>query len=256
MIRLATGLALLLIFALAGAAEAQSVPGIDRRFIRQAESPEDVVTTLEIVLLLTVLTLAPAILVMMTSFTRIVIVLSFVRRALATQELPPTQVIIGLALILTTMVMMPTLVEIKDQALVPYIDGEISQKAAFERSLKPIRVFMFKHVHKQDLRLFIDIEQQALPLEKRKLPATADDVGTHLLVAAFSISELKRSFEMGFLLYLPFLIIDLVIASVLISMGMLVLPPILVSMPFKILLFVLVDGWHLIVGEIVGSFQT
>ncbi|MBI4577931.1 MAG: flagellar type III secretion system pore protein FliP [Planctomycetes bacterium] len=247
--------ATLLPLGLPGTAEAQGIPALDQRIVRGAESPEDVVTTLEILFLLTVLTLAPSILVMTTAFTRIVIVLSFLRRALATQELPPTQIVIGLALILTFMVMGPTWIEIKDQAIVPYVDGEISQKEAFRRAMVPTRAFMFEHVRREDLRLFVDIEQGALPMETRRLPRGPDDIGTEVLVPAFVISELRKAFEMGFMLYLPFLVIDLVVSTILISMGMLVLPPILISLPFKILLFVLVDGWNLIIGEVVRSFH-
>lgn len=221
-----------------------TVPGVER-----AESPDDVVLTLEIMFMLTVLTLAPSILMMMTSFTRIVIVLSFLRRALATQELPPNQIVIGLSLILTFMIMRPTFLSIKDDALVPYIDAEISQKTAFDRSLTHMRDFMFTHVLASDLSFFLAISRTEVPDR-----VTRKDVPTLVLVPAFVISELKRAFEMGFLLYLPFVIIDLVVSSALISMGMLVLPPVLISLPFKILLFVLVDGWQLIIGSIVASF--
>lgn len=233
-----------------GTLEAQSVvpklPGIER-----AEDPSDVVTTLEVFFLLTILALAPSIMVMMTAFTRIVIVLSFVRRALATQELPPNQVIIGLSLFLTFMVMMPTLVEIKDNALTPYMEGKITQRTAFAEAEKPIRRFMLRQTRKKDIFLFLRITG-----EDKKLPPNPkySDVGTSILIPAFIISELRRAFIMGFMIFLPFVIIDLVVSSTLISMGMLVLPPILISLPFKILLFVLVDGWYLVVGSLVQSF--
>jgi flagellar biosynthetic protein FliP len=228
-------------------AQAQYVPTF--KSVGRSDNPEDVVTTLEILFLLTILTLAPAILVMMTSFTRIVIVLSFVRRALATQDLPPNQVVIGLSLILTFMVMAPAVKEIKEQALLPYMNAEITQRTAFKRAIEPLRKFMFTQTRTKDLKLFLDITKTPLPQNPKK-----SDIPTEVLVPSFVISELRRAFIMGFAIFLPFLIIDLVVASTLISMGMLVLPPILISLPFKILLFVLVDGWHLIVGSIVQSF--
>ncbi len=248
------GLALFLCM-LPGTAHAQSLPFGGGKILPADAGPDDVATTLEILALLTVLTLAPSILVMMTGFTRIVIVLSFLRQALGTQQLPPNQVLMGLALFLTFMVMGPTFKQIERQALVPYFEAEISQKEAFDRALVPLREFMFRHVRKSDLRMFVDMDQMQLPMAERKLPRNRDDISTWVLVPAFVTSELKKSFEMGFLLYLPFLIIDLVVASTLISMGMLVLPPILISMPFKILLFVLVDGWRLVIGELVESFR-
>ncbi|MDQ7778495.1 MAG: flagellar type III secretion system pore protein FliP [Planctomycetota bacterium] len=231
-------------------AHAQSVvpklPGVER-----AEDPDDVVATLEILFLLTILALAPSIIVMTTAFTRIVIVLSFVRRALATQELPPNQVVIGLALFLTFMVMMPTLVKIKDNALTPYMDGKITQRTAFAEAEKPMREFMLTQTRKKDIFLFLRITGG-----DKKLPEkpTYADIPTSVLVPAFIISELRRAFIMGFMIFLPFVIIDLVVSSTLISMGMLVLPPIMISLPFKILLFVLVDGWYLVVGSLVQSF--
>ena len=242
------------VFLLGGSAHAESgIPVFSEGIFQRAEHPEQVSTTLEILFALTVLSLAPAILILTTAFTRIVIVLSFLRRALATQELPPNQVIIGLSLFLTFMVMAPTWKVVNDQALAPYMDGEISQKEAYRRALAPIRAFMFRHVYVDDLELFAGMNMQQTGAES--LPETVDDVPTHVLIPAFVISELKRAFEMGFLLYLPFVIIDMVVASTLISMGMLVLPPILISLPFKVLLFVLVDGWSLIVGQLVQSFM-
>lgn len=232
-------------------AEAQAV-NFKPTFIERAESPEDATSTIELMLLLTVLTLAPSILIMTTAFTRIVIVLSFLRRALGTNELPPNQLLIGLALILTFMVMRPTFGAIKDEALRPYLDEEITQQEAFDRSLKELRTFMFTHVSPKDLKLFKELsEDPAAPKEWK----TYGDVDTLVLVPAFVTSEMKRGFYMGFILYLPFLVIDLVVATVLISMGMLVLPPVMISMPFKILLFVLVDGWNLIVLSTARSFQ-
>jgi flagellar biosynthetic protein FliP len=226
-------------------------------WIKREDDPRKVVTTVEILLLLTVLTLAPALVVMMTSFTRIVIVLSFLRRALATNELPPNQIVIGLSLVLATMVMMPTLRDIKRDALDPYttsdVDKMITQAEAFDRTVLHLRRFMFKHVRPQDVRLFMDITgETSRAMADGQI--TRDEVPTPILVPAFVISELRQAFIMGFVLFLPFMIIDMVVASTLISMGMLVLPPILISLPFKILLFVLVDGWHLVVGSLVESF--
>ena len=226
-------------------------------WITREDDPRKVVTTIEILILLTILTLAPAIIVMVTSFTRIVIVLSFLRRALATQELPPNQIIVGLSLILAFMVMMPTLRDIQRDALDPYTTDDkskqISQEEALERTVLHLRKFMFKHVRPQDVRLFMDITHET---EKAGADGeiTRKEIPTPVLIPAFVISELRIAFIMGFVLFLPFMIIDMVVASTLISMGMLVLPPILISLPFKILLFVLVDGWHLIVGSLVESF--
>lgn len=245
----------------AGAASAQEkkndgdglVPTVS--FLDRDENPKKVVTTLEILFLLTILSLAPAIMVLMTSFTRIVIVLSFVRRALATQDLPPNQVITGLSLILTFMVMMPTFQAIKRDALDPYTAEEpskqITQGEAFDRAVFHMRQFMFQQVRMKDIRLFLDISGKSGEI---KGDVTKADVPTEVLIPAFVISELRRAFIMGFALFIPFVVIDLVVATTLISMGMLVLPPILISMPFKILLFILVDGWHLIIGSLVKSF--
>jgi len=223
---------------------------------RDAARPENLSTTLEIALILTVLSLAPAILVMMTSFTRIVIVLSFVRRAIGTQELPPNQVITGLSLFLTFMVMTPTISAIKRDALDPYTSSvpsqQISQGVAFTRAEGHVREFMFKQARVQDVRLFMDVTKQPRPKDGEKW--MQDDVPTTVLIPSFMISELRRAFIMGFALFLPFLVIDLVVSAALLSMGMMVLPPFLISLPFKLLLFVLVDGWHLVVGSLVQSF--
>lgn len=217
---------------------------------KRSDKPDDVVTTLEIVLILTVLTLAPAILILMTSFTRIVIILSFVRRALGTQELPPNQVVIGLSLFLTFMIMSPTFNQMKNSALAPYMEGKITQPEAFNRAIEPLRNFMFSQTRAKDIQLFININKIQLTENPQK-----KDIPTEILIPAFIISELRRAFIMGFAIFLPFLIIDIVVATALISMGMLVLPPIFISLPLKIVLFVLVDGWHLIVGSIVQSFH-
>jgi len=252
---LVIGLLLAAMGSVAVAQETPPKPGVD--IVKQfddAKSPEKISTTLEIVFLLTVLSLAPALFVMVTSFTRIVIVLSFVRRALATQDLPPNQVIVGLSLILTFMVMTPTVSAIKRDAIDPYTSTDarvqITQAEAFHRSVGHVRTFMFRHARAADLTLFMDITKQP----KKTEGWTEDDVPTEVLVPAFVISELRRAFIMGFALFLPFLVIDMVVAAILISMGMVVLPPVMISLPFKILLFVLVDGWHLVVGSLVQSF--
>ena len=201
----------------------------------------------QLFLLFTVLSLAPAILVMMTSFTRIVVVLSFMRTAMGAQQTPPNQVMVSLAMFLTFFVMMPTFEASWEQGIRPYIDGDIEEKEAFEKSAKPVQKFMMKHVRDQDLELFMDmaiVGPVAIP----------DDVPIKALIPAFMISELRRAFEIGFLVFIPFLVIDMVVASVLMSMGMMMLPPIIIALPFKIIFFVLVDGWYLIVGSLVQSF--
>lgn len=202
---------------------------------------------LEIFLLLTVLSLAPAILIMLTSFTRIVMVLSLLRQAMGTNQMPPNQVIIGLSLFLTFFVMTPVWNGVHQNALQPYMDKQISAQQAFENALGPIRSFMFRQTKEKDLALFVEIA-------KMKRPRNLDDVPTTVLVPSFIISEVKAAFQIGLLLYVPFLVVDMVVASVLLSMGMMMLPPIMVSLPFKLMLFVLADGWHLIVGSLVRSF--
>lgn len=243
-------LATLGLFLAAGTAAAQGVPYFEG--FRQAKDPREVVTVLELMFLVTILSLAPAILVMTTAFTRIVIVLAFLRRALGTQGLPPNQVVTGLALFLTFMIMAPTFKRIKDDALVPYINEEITQGQMFRRAEAPLRDFMFRQTRKKDVKLFLSLAD--VKLDRAEGQVQRKDIPTYVLVPAFTLSELRRAFQMGFALFLPFLIIDLVVASTLISMGMLVLPPILISLPFKILLFVLVDGWYLIVGSLMRSF--
>jgi len=202
---------------------------------------------LQIVILLTILSLAPAILIMMTSFTRIVVVLSFLRQALGTQQAPPNQVLISLALFLTLFIMSPILTKINAEALQPYIADEITQQEALRRSATPIRAFMLRQVREKDLSLFVDIT-------KMGRPKNSDDIPTQVVIPAFMISELRIAFQIGFLVFLPFLIIDIVVGSVLMSMGMMMLPPVMVSLPFKLILFVLADGWYLIVGSLVKSF--
>jgi flagellar biosynthetic protein FliP len=209
------------------------------------DGPSSTGRLIQLFLLFTVLSLAPSILVMVTCFTRIVVVLSFLRTALGTQQTPPNQVLMSLALFLTLFIMMPTLQESWDQGIQPYIVGQIDETQAFERSAAPLRVFMLKHVRDTDLQLFADAA---------KVDTTATEVPLRVLIPAFMISELRRSFEIGFLVFIPFLVIDMVVASVLMSMGMMMLPPVMIAMPFKIIFFVLVDGWFLIVGSLIQSF--
>lgn len=212
-----------------------------------SSNPNDFVTTIQIVFLLTLLTLAPSIMMMMTSFTRIIIVFHFLRQSLATQTVPSNQILVGLAIFITFFIMRPVLTEINDQALQPFLKKEISQEQMLDRAVKPLRAFMFKQTREKDLKLFIDLQQL-------DAPKTQEDISLTTLIPAFIISELKTAFQIGFLLYLPMLLIDLVVGSVLLSMGMMMLPPIMISMPFKILLFVLVDGWYLIVESLVKGF--
>lgn len=209
--------------------------------------PKKVAIGLQILALLTVLTIAPAILIMVTSFTRIAVVLGFVRRALATQEVPPTQVLLGLALFLTFFVMAPTWNAVYNDALKPYFDEQISIQEAYKKAEAPVRQFLFKNTRVNDLALFVRMSGIAQP-------ETRDDVPTFVVVPAFLISELQTAFLIGFIIYIPFLIIDMVISSILLSMGMMMLPPVVVSLPFKIILFVLVDGWGLVIGSLVRSF--
>ncbi len=213
----------------------------------ESEDPGDVVVALEIIALLTILTLAPAILILMTSFTRLIIVFHFLRQAMGTQQSPPNQVVVGLALFLTFFIMSPVWLDVYDNALNPYIDEKINYKEAFDKAKIPVREFMLKNTREKDLAMFIKAS-------KADRPKTRDDVSLLTLIPAFIISELQTAFIIGFLLYVPFLIIDMVIASVLLSMGMMMLPPIMVSLPFKLILFVLVDGWHIVVGSMLNSF--
>ncbi len=215
--------------------------------VGQADNPQQVSVLLQVVALLTVFSLAPAILIMMTSFTRLAVAFSFLRYALGTHQMPPNQIMIGLALFLTFFIMMPVWNQVNDKALKPYLNEEISQTEALKAAMEPVRQFMFRQTRKNDLALFVSMAK----LDK---PNTPRDIPSSVLIPAFVVSELKTAFIIGFFLYVPFLIIDMVIASVLLSMGMMMLPPIMISMPFKLILFVLMDGWHLIVGSLVKSF--
>ncbi|MEA4906623.1 MAG: flagellar type III secretion system pore protein FliP [Chloroflexi bacterium] len=223
-----------------------SAPGVTLT-VDPAGQPEQVTSGVQLLVLLTVLSLAPAVLVLATSFTRIVIVLSMVRNAIGTPTIPPNQVVIGLSILLTFFIMTPVYNQVNEQALQPYLDQQIDQDTAFERAVEPVREFMFKQTRDKDIELFMDMGGY-------ERPATLDDIPTVALFPAFVISELRTAFTMGFIIYIPFLVIDLVVSSVLLSMGMMMLPPSLVSLPFKILLFVLVDGWYLITRSLTLSF--
>jgi flagellar biosynthetic protein FliP len=214
--------------------------------LEQAGGPQDAALTLQIVFLLTVLTLAPAILILLTSFTRIVVVLSFLRNALGTQAMPPNQVVVGLALFLTFFVMAPTWNAVYGDALRPYLDGEITQGTALEAAREPVQRFLLTHAREKDIALFVRLSGGTRPRGPEEVPFAA-------LVPAFVISELRTAFTIGFLLYIPFIILDMVVASTLMSMGMFMLPPMMVSLPFKLIFFVLIDGWHLVVGSLARS---
>jgi flagellar biosynthetic protein FliP len=225
-----------------------SLPSIAMNLGNGDAKPGELVNVLKIVLLLTVLTLAPAILVMMTSFTRVVIVLSFLRQSLGAQQMPPNQVIVGLSLFLSMFIMAPTWTKIQNDAVNPYLEERIDQKVAFAKAEAPLREFMFGQVREKDLELF-------LSMSKMPKPETRADVPTYVLIPSFIVSELNTAFQMGFMLYLPFLVIDMVVSSILMAMGMMMLPPMTISLPFKLLLFVLVDGWGLVIGSLVKSFN-
>ncbi|MFB6466652.1 flagellar type III secretion system pore protein FliP [Cytobacillus sp. Hz8] len=212
-----------------------------------SSSPENVSTSVKLLLLLTVLSIAPSILILMTCFTRIVIVLSFVRTALATQQMPPNQVIIGLSIFLTFFIMAPTFQEVNKTALTPLFNEEINLEQAYDKAALPFKEFMSAHTRQKDLALFLDYAKADKPKSIKDIPLTT-------LVPAFAISEIKTAFQIGFMIFIPFLVIDMVVASVLMSMGMMMLPPVMISLPFKILLFVLVDGWYLVVKSLLESF--
>ncbi len=248
-IRLLTVLFLVLYFAAEPAfalPEGLTIPGVDLT-VTPADGPEEVVDSVKLLVLITILSLAPAFLMMMTSFVRIVIVLSFVRTSLGTQQIPPNQVILGLALFLTFFVMYPVYQEVDARAVKPYLSGTVSQEEALELGAQPVKQFMLKQTREKDLALFINIAGVDRPRNRDEVPFRA-------VVPAFMISELKTAFQMGFMLFVPFLVIDMVVASILMSMGMFMLPPVMIALPFKILLFLLVDGWYLVVKSLVESF--
>ena len=215
--------------------------------MKSTNNPQEIVSSIQILILLTILTLAPAILILMTSFTRLIIVFSFLRQALGTQQMPPNQLLVGMSLFLTFFIMQPVFEKINTEALQPYVNGQMKQELAIEKALVPLRKFMFSQTRAADLELF-------LRLSKVNNPKTRADVPTTVLIPAFVISELKTAFQIGFIIYLPFLVIDMIVASVLMALGMMMLPPVVISLPFKIMIFVLVDGWSLIVGSMVKSF--
>ena len=219
--------------------------GID---IDPGNQPNEIAGSLQIIMLLTILSLAPAILIMMTSFTRIIIVLSFLRNALGTQQMPPNQILIGLALFLTFFIMAPVGAEVNSKALIPYSEGKITQEVAFENAMNPVREFMLKQTREKDLALFYELSKLEQPKDK-------DNIPNRVVIPAFIISELKTAFQIGFIIFIPFLIIDMVVSSTLMSMGMMMLPPVMISLPFKILLFIMVDGWNLVTQSIISTFK-
>lgn len=229
-------------------AEPLQIPNINLQIGSGTDKPQDFSNALQLVILLTVLTLAPAILIMMTSFTRIIVVLAFLRSSLATQQMPPNQILIGLALFLTFFVMAPTWQQANKDGLQPYLKGQITQQEAFRKGMEPIRSFMIKQTREKDLALFVK-------MAKLPRPNNFTDIPNHVLIPGFIISELKTAFQIGFVIFIPFLVIDMVVASALMSMGMMMLPPMMISLPFKILLFVLVDGWNLVIQSLMMSFH-
>jgi len=224
-----------------------TAPGVTLT-VGQANQPKDVNTGVQLLVLLTVLSLAPSIVIMATAFTRIVIVLSLLRNAIGTPTVPPTQVLVGLALLLTFFVMAPTYSKIDQTAIQPFLKGTISQDTAITNGLAPVRDFMFRQTREKDLELFVSLNGQ-------ERPKTRDDISMVVLLPAFVISELRTAFTMGFVIFIPFLVMDMVISSVLLSMGMMMLPPSLISLPFKLLLFIMVDGWYLVTQSLVTSFK-
>ena len=237
----------LIIFIVVGVIPVEAIPLPSLQLgMEDVDEPDKVSSALQILFLLTILTLAPSILIMTTSFARIIIVLSFLRQAMGTQQTPPTQVLIGLGLFLTLFVMGPTWSEINQSALQPYLNEEISQVDALKMAEAPLKSFMLGQTREKDLSLFVNLGEG--------VQANDSDVEMQSLIPAFIISELKTAFQIGFLIYIPFLILDMVVASILLSMGMMMLPPVLISLPFKLMLFVMVDGWYLIVGSLIRSF--
>lgn len=229
-------------------AQGQTIPfpkiGID---VGAASTPEDVSTTLQILLLMTILSLAPSILIMTTSYLRLIIVFHFLKTALGTQSMPPSQLLAGIALFVTFFVMAPTFSKINDEALQPLMNGQMKIEEALDKGVEPLRVFMLQNVRDEDIALFID-------MAKIELPETKADVPTYILLPAFAISELRAGFIIGFFIFIPFIMVDMIIASILLSMGMMMIPPMMISLPFKILLFILIDGWGLIIGSVIRSF--
>ena len=229
------------------AALGQEIPTFSMTLSGGEPEPGQVSLLLEVLFALTVLSLAPAILMTVTSFTRIIIVFHFIRQALGTQQMPPNQILLSLAIFMTFVIMMPTAQVINETALTPYLDEQIDFSEALRNAEQPLREFMFKHTREKDLSIFYSIAKLERPESKEQVP-------TMLLTAAYVISELKTGFTIGFMIYIPFLVLDMVVASILLSMGMMMLPPVMISLPFKILLFVMVDGWNLLTASLVNSF--
>jgi len=241
-------LTLLLLIVLANAVDAAPlIPSINLE-VGTAETPQEVSTTLQIIAVLTIVTIVPGILIMTTCFVRIVVIIGFLRNALATQNVPPNQVVLGLAMFLTFYIMSPYWSQANDNGIQPYLNGQISQEEALDNTLAPMREFMFRQTRESDLALFVN-------LSDAERPETQDDVSTFVLIPAFMISELKTGFQIGFMIYIPFIVIDMIVATTLMSMGMMMLPPVMISLPFKILLFVMIDGWHLLINSIILSFR-
>ena len=242
------GLTLTILLALTNVAGAEpTLPSVNVEF-GTADSPEKVSSTLQVIALLTIVSITPAVLIMTTSFVRIVVVIGFLRNALATQNVPPNQVILGLAMFMTFYIMSPYWSQANEQGIQPYLAGQISQEEALQKTVEPIREFMFRQTRESDLALFVN-------LADAERPETQEDVSTFVLIPAFMISELKTGFEIGFMIYVPFIVIDMIVATTLMSMGMMMLPPVMISLPFKILLFVMIDGWHLLISSLIVSFR-
>lgn len=246
------GLGLLLCGAAAGALAAGApdvaLPGVDITIGKGAGSPNQVSAALKILLGLTVLSLAPALLVSVTAFIRITVVLSMLRHAMGMQETPPNTVLMSLALFLTLFTMAPTITKVNDQAFKPFMDGKMEASAAFDTGIKPIRDFMIRQTREQDMQLMVEIA-------KAPTPNTVDDISTVQLIPAFMLSELRAAFQIGFVIFLPFVLIDLIVSTILMSLGMMMVPPVTISLPLKILMFVLIDGWNLVIRALLGTFQ-
>lgn len=241
-----TGLGVLLL-SVGDALAAPLIPNVSID-VGSSNNPQDVAVTLQIMAILTIVSLAPGILIMTTSFVRVVVVIGFLRNALSTQNVPPNQVVIALSLFLTFYIMAPYWSQANDNGIQPYLAGTITQEQALANVLEPMREFMFKQTRESDLALFVN-------LADAPRPESQEDVSTFTLIPAFIISELKTGFQIGFMIYIPFIVIDMIVASTLMSMGMMMLPPVMISLPFKILLFVMVDGWHLLIRSLITSFK-
>jgi len=237
---------LLLIFSNVADA-APIIPSINVE-VGTADNPQKVSTTLQIMALLTIVTIAPGILIMTTAFIRVVVIIGFLKNALGTQTVPSSQVILGLAMFLTFYIMAPYWSQANENGIQPYLNGQIPVEEAIENTVAPVREFMFRQTREADLALFVN-------LSEAERPNTQDDVSTFVLIPAFMISELKTAFQIGFMIYIPFIVIDMIVATTLMSMGMMMLPPVMISLPFKILLFVMIDGWHLLINSIIVSFR-